>query len=452
MNDFEGMEEMNEKETNEQIINDAENPMPDLSSEKKEYALSEPAEISYNAPKKDKKKKNKKAPSFTAIVAICLATVIVSGAVSFGGTYLAGMIRDNSYAERYNNAVNSPLVIYRDVSGVQTSAGDGELLSTAQIAELVRDSVVEINTEYTTRSMWFQYLNQGGAGSGVILTADGYIVTNAHVIMNEDETALAQKVTVRLANGNEYEAQVKGYDSEADIAVLKIEEENLIPAQCGNSDTLAVGEELVVVGNPLGKLGGTVTNGIVSATERNIEVEGQKMTLIQTNAAINPGNSGGGMFNAKGQLVGIVNAKSAGTAVEGLGFAIPINDALTVTEQLMEYGYVRGKVDIGVLFRDVTQNQFYYYYNIKPGVYVDSLVEGLNDDVLKVGDRIIAVNSNEISSSADIMSVVSECAVGDKIKFQLYRDGHFIEVEVTCYEKVPGEQTEITFSDEEPEY
>jgi len=144
------------------------------------------------------------------------------------------------------------------------------------------------------------------------------------------------------------------------------------------------------------------------------------------------------MFNMKGELIGIVNAKSSGTGIEGLGFAIPINEALRINEQLLEYGYVRGKTMIGVQFQDISNsNTFMYYYNIKPGVYVYALSEGYNDNVLKEGDRVIAVNGNEVSASSDIKAIVTESSVGDKLKFQLYRDGKLIEVEVTCYEKVP---------------
>ncbi|MBQ9718501.1 MAG: trypsin-like peptidase domain-containing protein, partial [Clostridia bacterium] len=240
-----------------------------------------------------------------------------------------------------------------------------------------------------------------------------------------------------------------GADADSDIAVLKIEAQGLTFAVAGNSDNLAVGEEVVVVGNPLGELGGTVTNGIVSATEREMEVNGVTMSLIQSNAAVNPGNSGGGMFNMKGELIGIVNAKSSGTGIEGLGFAIPINEALRINEQLLQYGYVRGKTMIGVQFQDISNNMFMNYYNLKPGVYVYALTEGYNDTVLEEGDRVIAVNGSEISSSSDIKAIVTESSVGDKLKFQLYREGKLIEVEVTCYEKVPdGKQgADIQFED-----
>ncbi len=172
------------------------------------------------------------------------------------------------------------------------------------------------------------------------------------------------------------------------------------------------------------------------------------MNLIQTNAAVNPGNSGGGMFNMKGQLVGVVNAKSSGTGIEGLGFAIPVNEALNVAQQLLEYGYVRGKTMIGVTFSEVSSNSFYFYYNIKAGVYVDSLTEGYNDDVLQPGDRVVAVNGDTVSSTSEIKAIVTAASVGDKLKFQVERNGKLMEVEVECFEKVPENGTSIEFSED----
>jgi len=347
-------------------------------------------------------------------------------------------------------------VVYRTVEDIVTSTGAavGEPLTYSQVADVVKDSVVEIMTEYTVQSMWYQYVT-GGAGSGVIISDDGYIITNNHVICDDSGTTIADNITVRLTNGEEYKATAIGADADSDVAVLKIEAQGLTFAVAGNSDNLAVGEEVVVVGNPLGELGGTVTNGIVSATEREMEVNGVTMSLIQSNAAVNPGNSGGGMFNMKGELIGIVNAKSSGTGIEGLGFAIPINEALQINEQLLQYGYVRGKTMIGVSFNQVdnSASMFMYYYNMKPGLYVSSLSEGYNDDVLQVGDRVIAVNGEEVSTQADVKAIVTESSVGDKLKFQLYREGKLIEVEVTCFEKVPDgvEGSDIEFEkDKQP--
>ena len=418
-------------------------------------------QISYapaDGKKKKKEKKSSGSMSRGALALVCSLTIVFSGVFGFSGTYLANSMNKTETTDINGNTVTNAgntAVVYRTVEDIVTSAGasKGEPLTYSQVAEVVKDSVVEIMTEYTVQSMWYQYVT-GGAGSGVIISDDGYIITNNHVICDDSGSNVAENITVRLTNGEEYKAVAIGNDVDSDIAVLKIEAQNLTFAVAGNSDNLAVGEEVVVVGNPLGELGGTVTNGIVSATEREMDVNGVTMHLIQSNAAVNPGNSGGGMFNMKGELIGIVNAKSSGTGIEGLGFAIPINEALRINEQLLQYGYVRGKTMIGVSFEDVSSsNSFMYFYNysnIKPGVYVRSLVEGYNDKVLQEGDRVIAVNGNEISTSADIKSIVSESSVGDKLTFQLYREGKLIEVEVTCYEKVPdGKQgADIQFEED----
>ncbi len=420
-------------------------------------------QISYT-PVQEKKKKQKK--SSTGVVAvICAAAVILSGLSGFGGTMLANRLSEKNTANNApaspGNSVSqpdsaeSPVVIYRNVDEVATTTStSGEDLTYSQVASIVKNSVVEIVTEFTVQSGWYQYVTQG-AGSGVIISPDGYIITNTHVIADETTGVPSSQITVRLADGTEYPAKTIGYDSDSDISIIKIEATDLVAAQCGNSDNLTVGEELVIVGNPLGELGGTVTNGIVSATEREIQVNSVTMSLIQTNAAVNPGNSGGGMFNMQGHLVGIVNAKSSGSNIEGLGFAIPINDALEVSKQLLEFGYVRGKTMIGVSFEEVSGSNYFFYYNIEPGLYVTSLSKGYNDEVLKVGDRVVAVNGETVSTASAVKAIVLESSVGDKLKFQIERDGKLMEVEVTCYERVPTpveEEDNIEFEEtDEPE-
>lgn len=413
-------------------------------------------QIQYSpAQEKAKNNKNKKYASKGFVAVLCCLAVILSGLSGFGGALIANSFSSDGSGQGGGSLLNPDgvsgdnVVIYRSMDEVQTSLGEnaGDTFSYAQIASIVKDSVVEITTEYNKQSMWFQYVTEG-AGSGVIISTDGYIVTNSHVISDEENGAIADSIKVRLTNGEEHLAEVVGHDAISDIAILKIEAEDLTAAVCGNSDNLAVGEELIVVGNPLGSLGGTITNGIVSATERTIQVNSVEMTLIQTNAAVNPGNSGGGMFNMRGELIGIVNAKSSGTGIEGLGFAIPINEAIDISKQLLEYGYVRGRADIGVTFIDVNSSQFLYYHNLKSGVYVNALEEGYNDDVLRVGDRIIAVNDTEISYESDIRAIVSSSEVGDELNFKLYRNGKLMEVVVVCYESVPDNMKDrVQFED-----
>ena len=418
-------------------------------------------EISYspnNSQEKPKKEKKKaKTVQFTkaGVAVLCSATICLSAAAGFLGAFAASSAVGNGNVTVQSDgdsstASSGTAVMYRSVSTTGLGSAQNGSMTYQDVAGLVQDSVVEIVTEFNNTSLWFQYVTSG-AGSGVILSEDGYVITNNHVIYDDSSASVADNITVRLRNGEEYKAEVIGTDSDSDVAVLKIEATGLTPAVCGNSDSLVVGEEVVAVGNPLGELGGTVTNGIVSATNREIDMGDVTMNLIQTNAAVNPGNSGGGLFNMNGELIGIVNAKSSGTDIEGLGFAIPVKDALNVAEQLLEYGYVRGKVMIGVAFLDATDTTVSRYYGLKSGIYVSSLTEGYNDDNLKPGDRVIAIDGNEVSAYEDITSIVKASSVGDILKFQVYRDGKLIEVDVEVFEKVPESVSAVEFESETAE-
>jgi serine protease Do len=271
-----------------------------------------------------KKKKVSRMGFAAALVTVCM---VVSMAAGFGSTYLS-----NNLA---NNHSNNPTTAYDDtlhVSQPTTTTEPLQELTIPEIVALTADSVVEIYTETVVNDGRFgQYVTEG-AGSGVIFSSDGYIVTNNHVIDG------AQKITVRLRNGDEYEATLIGSDSKTDLAVLKIKETGLQSVVFGDSDKLVVGELVVAIGNPLGKLGGTVTEGIISALSREVSVDGKMMNLLQISAAVNPGNSGGGLFNSYGELIGIVNAKSSGSGIEGLGFAIPVNIVKAVIEDLIKLG------------------------------------------------------------------------------------------------------------------
>ena len=393
------------------------------------------------------------AKTFIALVAAC---AVAAGVFGFGGTALANRMKAAPAAETAA-AVQTAKSTVPSVSRISTlnnvTSTAGDDLTYAEAAAIVKDSVVEINTEYTVRNSWFQYAT-GGAGSGVILSEDGYIITNAHVILDENMRNPADTVTVRLTDGEEYPAEIKSYDTDEDIALLKIEAKKLTPALIGDSDELVVGEEILVVGNPLGELGGSVSNGIVSATERKIQVGSVMMTLIQTNAAVNPGNSGGGMFNLKGELVGIVNAKSSGTGIEGIGFAIPANRAVSVAESLLHNGYVAGKPMIGVSLEDVSDSGMsgmfdMFFSSGSAQVIIRGLTKGMNDDVLQVGDRIVAVNGEEVTSYVDVKAAVSAAKVGDKLTFTIERDNKMIDVEVTVFERTEEAMAELEEAEEE---
>lgn len=417
--------------------------------------------ISYTPDKdamKAQKKQKKHGNGKKAVIAVaCCCGLLFSTGFGFLGAVIANRMYpatgepEEIVVDTEGNVISEnqkTAVFYKSVDNISTSTtNNGGDLTMAQVSALVSDTVVEITTEFVNTSGWFQYVSSG-AGSGVILSEDGYIITNNHVICGDDSTTPADAIKVRLTNGDEYEAKLIGTDSDADIAVLKIEATGLTPAICGDSDKLVVGEAVLAVGNPLGELGGTQTDGIISALDREIDVNGTSMTLLQTSAAVNPGNSGGALFNMRGELIGVVNAKSSGTGIEGLGFAIPVNDALSVAEQLMEYGYVRGKVAIGVSFYECEDSLTARYYGLPGyGVYVMELTKGYNENALQVLDRVISIDGQEISSFSDISNIVKQHEVGDVLKFQVSRDGKIIEVDVTCYEKVPTEIGEVEFEE-----
>ena len=314
-----------------------------------------------------------------------------------------------------------------------TSAGQA-YNSISQVYYAVADSVVEITTETVQTSLWMGQYVSTGAGSGVIIDESGLIVTNNHVIEG------ASTVIVRLTDGSEYKAKLVGTEASADLAVLKINagDRDLTVARLGCSADLVVGEDVVAIGNPLGSLGGTLTTGIISATERYISIDGEDMVLLQTNAAINPGNSGGGLFNMAGQLVGVVNAKAAGSDVEGLGFAIPVDYAHIIIEDLVNYGYVRGKVDHGLIMLDVTAQNLpsaYRKYGITNiGVVI---LDSAYSDALKYGDTIVSVNGQEVSSSSDVELIIKKLHVGDVVTFCVTRGKEQVEVKLELHEKVP---------------
>ena len=347
------------------------------------------------------RRKRKKWGRIAAVASICLAVSI--------GSLLDAMGKDVTDSSSESASVEA----------VFLTGSLSESLSIPEIAELAAPSVVEITTEViVTGQRTPQYVSEG-AGSGVIITEDGYIVTNNHVIEG------AEKITVRLVSGDEYEAELIGTDVETDIAIIRIEASGLSPATLGDSSTLVVGNDVVAIGNPLGQLGGTVTDGIISALDRDITLDDQTMSLLQTNAAINPGNSGGGLFDGSGNLIGIVVAKSSGTDVEGLGFAIPINDVKSVMLELMQNGYVRGRISLGMTFLDIASNQEAMMYRVsQTGVYVLKVTGGSNAEAsgLKSGDLIVSVGGTEVSTAAEITAALDGYEVGDSVEIKVIRN------------------------------
>ncbi len=382
-------------------------------------------------------------------VAVAFLTVVLSVSLSFmagfAGTYLANLTNDISVDapspapstdELYNEDPSSILNKSESSISPYGSAGD-EVFSVSQVVQRVQDSVVVINASISAgNSIFGGAQTSNSSGSGVIISEDGYILTCHHVVEN------AVSVTVTLNSGKSYMATLVGSDENSDLAVIRIKAENgekFVYAEQGCSADLVVGERVVAIGNPLGTLGGTVTDGIISATERSIQTsDSVTMTLLQTNAAINSGNSGGGLFNLDGKLIGIVNAKYASAGVEGLAFAIPIDSAYTVQLDLIQYGYVRGIVDHGLTTLDVTEaniNSYYYRYGISTlGVYVVS--SDLSDQIQNK-DRIVSVNGTVINTTAELNRTVDQYQVGDKITLVLQRNNENYTVEITLREYVP---------------
>lgn len=380
-------------------------------------------------PPKAKKPKKQRKPISRGGIAIALAvTMVFSCGLGFGGGY---------FANKVNTSTSGSLNITKTSnSGTTTTASSTSTAnSTSEIVKKTADSVVEISTESVVTGSFAQQYVQQGAGSGVIISQDGYILTNNHVING------ANSVKVRLRDGTEYDATIIGSDSDNDIALLKVNATGLSPATFGDSNSLAVGDYVVAIGNPLGELGGTVTDGIISALARKVTIEDTQMTLLQTNAQVNPGNSGGGLFNANGELVGIVNAKQSATEVEGIAFAIPINNVLDILSDLKEYGYVTGKVDLGIDFTDITSDETAFYYGVnQTGCYVLSVDSGSNAEKAGVtrGDLVTKVNDTDVSSSSDITAALEKAEVGDTVTFTVSRRGTSKTISFVLEEYIPA--------------
>lgn len=385
--------------------------------------------------KKQKVKKPKKPASKGFVAAMLIVSILCSAALGFGGGYLANNM----------NKTSSGSININKVEASNTSnSGKSTANTTSDIVKKTADSVVEIATEGVKTGVFAQQYVVKGAGSGVIISEDGYIITNHHVIEG------ANSVTVTLRDGNtSYTAAVIGSDSDNDIALLKVDAKGLTPATFGDSSKLAVGDYVVAIGNPLGELGGTVTDGIISALARDVTIEDQNMTLLQTNAQISPGNSGGGLFNANGELIGIVNAKDSATEVEGIAFAIPINNVLDIIDDLKSYGYVTGKIDLGMQLTDITSKDTAFYYGVnQTGCYVLSVTRGSNAETagFTTGDLITKVNGTSVSTSADVEKALENSKVGDNVKFTVYRNGTTKDLSLILAEYVPNGKTQNQLS------
>ena len=384
-------------------------------------------------PPKKKKKFNGKRVARSAVALVLAAAMGFAGGF-FGSKFVGSgkvVIQQVAPSSTADSASGSD-------SSITAASSSGSSLTTEQVADLVSPSVVVITTEQVVYSQWSWYgQNQveSGAGSGVIISSDGYILTCAHVVDG------ASTITVTIGD-KDYTATLVGEDTTSDIAVIKIDADGLTPATVGNSDSLKVGQSVMAVGNPLGELGGTVTGGMISALNRSVTIQGSSsvntMSLIQMDASVSPGNSGGGLFNMNGELVGIVNAKSSSSDAEGLGFAIPINDAIKVAQELLENGYVTGRPYLGITYLAVTDAQTASQLGVNAyGVYVVEVVKGgpAEKAGLQAGDRIVSVDGTEIASKDDLGTLMQKHAAGDTLSITIARDGQMQTVNVTLGEK-----------------
>ena len=379
-------------------------------------------------PKKRRRKNGNIARSAVALV-LAAAMGFVGGFVGAQVGNTGGKVVIQQVAPSSTSSSDSG-----SASAVNTASG----MTTAQVSEMVSPSVVVITTEQVVYSQWSWYGQsqvESGAGSGVIISSDGYILTCDHVVSG------ASNITVTIGD-KDYTATVVGEDSTSDIAVIKVDADGLTPAIVGDSDKLAVGDNVLAVGNPLGELGGTVTSGIVSALNRSVTIQGSSstntMSLVQMDASVSPGNSGGGLFNMNGELIGLVNAKSSSSDAEGLGFAIPINDAIKVAQDLLENGYVSGRPYMGITYLAVTDAQTAAQLNVNAyGVYVVDVVQGGPADKagLKTGDRIVSIDGTEIAQKDDLGTLIQQHAAGDTLSITVAREGQMQTVSLTLGEK-----------------
>ena len=394
-----------------------------------------------------KKKRRSGVPIAVLAIAI-VVSIILSSAVSFGAIMLFTNVGDYQKAHEDTDfhqdqppaPVTNNMYVDNSPNYTEETIVKDTLMSMEAAIKSVKDSVVEITTESLKSGFggFSQYV-VGGAGSGVIISSGGYIITNNHVVEG------ASNISVRLTDGSVHKATLVGTDSKSDIAVILItppEGVTLTPAVKGDSDQLALGQTVIAIGNPLGELGGTVTDGIISCLAREIAIEGSgTMTLLQTNAAVSPGNSGGGLFDLYGRLIGVVNAKFSGDGVEGISFAIPMNTAWDVAKQLIDKGYVSGRPALGV---ELSQVQ-YGYGIIGVTAYQVVVTDPLNVKELKANDIIIGVNNEQISTLGELSDILSSHKIGDTLTLTVIRERRYVDVKVTLVEYVPtsnGEQSQ----------
>ena len=388
-----------------------------------------------SGPEVPEKKKSGNGKLIALVAAVALLAAVGGSMLTSGIGYLRQSREEDASQDATIHQEDSSyeLSVYELPKDLPTNDAD-KGLTPAQVYELAVHSVVGISTESKINAFG-QEAVQASSGSGFILTEDGYIITNSHVVSGAD------RIEVQLFDGQSHEAEVVGSDSSFDIAVLKIEAEDLPAVSVGDSDELQVGEEVAAIGNPLGELTFTMTNGILSALDREINTDGNPQNMLQTNAAINSGNSGGPLFDMNGNVIGVTSAKysgttASGTAIEGLGFAIPINDALRVAYDLVDHGYVRGQAYLGVSVQTLNDSTA-KYYGLPMGPRVYEVVPGSCAEKAGIleGDIITALDDIETENHTALKAALKKVKAGDTVELTVFRAGAEMKISVTLDEK-----------------
>ncbi len=390
--------------------------------------------------KPQKPKKSRKGIKL-AVIALCFS--LLGSVLGCGGTLLVQHYTQQTDDVEATEPDTSIMVQgYRENTVLEiVEIETGKVMTAAEVYAANAQSTVGITTSITT-NYWGYQTTSAASGSGFIVTDDGYIVTNFHVIEESDS------ITVSLYNGDTYEAALIGYDENNDLAVLKIEAEGLAPVILGDSDNLNVGDSVVAIGNPLGELTFSLTSGSISAKDREVTMSSSlTMNLLQTDCAINSGNSGGALFNLYGEVIGITNAKysSSGSeaSIDNIGFAIPINDVRSIVESIIEKGYY-SKPYLGVGVVDVSRE--YQIYGLPQGAAIQTITEGGPADTagLQVGDIITKFGDTKITGRTELSTAIARCKIGDTVTLTVYRQGQTLEVSVTI-----GEQIQSTTPEKE---
>ena len=383
-----------------------------------------------NGPKK-RKPMSKKTKGTLKIVALCLVCALAGGLVA---NPLYSAVTGSGSTTIYTGN-RTPTQV--DTASVNTE----EELTMAEIYAKYVNSCVGITVDIVSTNIFGQTVTGAAAGSGFVITEDGYILTNYHVIDG------ASSIKVTFVDGTEYDATYIGGEEANDIAVIKIDATGLTPVVIGSSSDMLVGEEVTTIGNPLGELTFSQTSGIISALNRTVTMsDGRQMNMIQTDCAINSGNSGGPLFNNHGEVIGIVSAKyssasssSSSTSVEGLGFAIPMDDVADMVSQLVSNGYVSGQPILGVSVNRNEISQEAQAYGVPAGAEILVVTPGLcgEEAGLQAGDIVTQINDTTVSNGSDLINAVANYSPGDTVTLTVYRNGETLTLQVTLDESTP---------------